>query len=282
MSSSDAVEAKGEDKLRNLDEHQNFTLGLVTGVVEQTIVQPLLFWKNSFQQGVPFTLNPKIVYRGTAASCTSMAALTGIQFISSGYLQKFVAGGVGNRMTWGQEVTCAFLGGAISGPACCLLELTMIQQQRHGGSMPGTMSRIVQSSGPLGLTRGLLMSTGREAFFTAGYLGILPATQKYIREHATTVSPQVAQAAGTVSTGLLCGLITQPMDTAKTCMQGDIERKKYGGTLETMRKLLAEYGSVRALYRGYLWRSANIIADFFLLDALSQVMAPIIFPDRFR
>jgi len=227
-------------------------------------------------------MSPRVVYRGTAASCTSMAALTGIQFISSGYLQKLVAGGEGNRMSWGQEVSCAFLGGAISGPACCFFELVMIQQQRNGGSMPGTISRIARAHGPLGLMRGLVGATGREACFTAGYLGCLPATQKYVRDHVTVVSPEVAQGVGTVAAGLLCGAITQPLDTAKTCMQGDLERKKYGSLLGTVRMLVSEYGSVKALYRGYLWRSANIVVDFFLLDYLSRVISGVMFPDKRR
>lgn len=273
--------AAQEDKLRTLSDHQNFTLGLVTGALDQAIAYPILFWKNSFIQGRPFTLNPKIVYRGVATSCANQSSLSGIQFISSGYLQKAIAGDLGNRMTWGQEVTCALLGGAISGPACCALELTMIQQQLHGGSMLGTVSRIVRSHGLLGLTRGLTGSVGREAFFAAGYLGCLPALQKYIREHVPSVSPEFAQGAGTIAAGLLCGAITQPMDTAKTCMQGDLERRKYGDTLQTLRTLYAEYGGLQALYRGYRLRSAQLVFEFFLLDNLSKAVAPVMFPEKF-
>jgi hypothetical protein len=95
------------------------------------------------------------------------------------------------------------------------------------------------------------------------------------------VSPEVAQGVGTVLAGLLCGAITQPIDTAKTCMQGDLERRRYGSLLGTVRTLVSEYGSVRALYRGYLWRSTNIVVDFFLLDSLSRVIARVVFPDKF-
>lgn len=271
-----------DDKLRNLSDHENLLLGVATGVVEQCAVQPLVFWKNSVQQGMPLTMNPKIVYRGTAASCYSMATLTGIQFISSGFLQKLIAGDIKNRMTWGQEVTCAFLGGAISGPACCMMELTMIQQQRFGGSMLGTLLRITRDHGCNGLMRGLVGSTLREAVFTAGYLGTVPASQKYIRENVTVVSPAVGQSIGTLAAAYLCAAITQPIDTVKTCMQGDLERRKYGSFGGTLRTLLAEYGSMRALYRGYFWRSANIVLDFFLIDSISAVLAPLVFPSKFH
>lgn len=281
MQSTDASQhTTSDDKLRNLSEHENLLLGVTTGVTEQVVVQPLVFWKTSVQQGVPFTMNPKIVMRGTSSSCSSMAALTGIQFISSGYLQKLIAGDIKNQMSWGQEVACAFLGGAISGPACCMMELTMIQQQRFGGTMLGTLHRIKRDHGCKGLTRGLIGSTLREAIFTAGYLGTVPASQKYIRENVTVVSPPVGQCIGTLAAAYICAAITQPIDTAKTCMQGDLEKRKYGsffGTLQTLRK---EYGSTRALYRGYFWRSANIVADFFLIDSIAAVLAPLIFPAK--
>jgi len=222
-----------------------------------------------------------VMYRGTFASCSNMAALTGIQFISTGAIQRLVAGDAGSKMTWGQEVTCAFLGGAASGPACCALELTMVQQQRFGGTFPGTIARIVRERGSVGLMRGLWCSTGREAIFTAGYLGSVPATQKLVKEH-TSLNPWLGNFLGAIGGGLVCAAISQPLDTIKTCMQGDLERKKYGGVVDTFKNLLIEHGSIRAMYRGYSFRAANIIVDFLLLDGLSRFFAPLMYPERFK
>eukprot|EP00928_Gymnodinium_smaydae_P015494 TRINITY_DN1572_c1_g1_i2.p1 TRINITY_DN1572_c1_g1~~TRINITY_DN1572_c1_g1_i2.p1 ORF type:complete len:104 (+),score=7.32 TRINITY_DN1572_c1_g1_i2:111-422(+) len=74
----------GDDYLSRLNEHENFVLGMTTGVVEQVSSQPILFWKNSYQQGLPFTANPMHLYRGILASCCNMAALTAIQTMSAG------------------------------------------------------------------------------------------------------------------------------------------------------------------------------------------------------
>jgi len=274
-----AQETGQEDFLRRLSANDNLMLGVATGVVEQGLSQPLLYWKNSFQQGLPFTANPRLMYRGMFASVSNMATLTGLQFVSSGFLQKVVSGDAGGKMTWSQEVLCAFMGGAMSGPVCCTLELTMIQQQRFGGSFAGTLQRIVQTSGPQGLTRGLFASTGREAFYTAGYLGIVPATQTYFKEN-TSLNPWVGNFVGAAGGGLICAALSQPLDTAKTCMQGDLEGKKYGNTLATLRTLHKEYGSVTAMYRGYWWRAVYIVFDFIALDFLAKKMAPIMFPDK--
>mmetsp|Transcript_54307 Transcript_54307/g.151178 ORF Transcript_54307/g.151178 Transcript_54307/m.151178 type:complete len:282 (+) Transcript_54307:46-891(+) len=275
-----------DDQRLRLSDHERLVLGTATGVVEQFLVQPVLFWKNSYQQGIRLTANPTIVYRGTFASCANMAALTGIQFISTGALQRLAGDPSGSDAgkRWGREVTCAFLGGAVTGPVCCMFELTMIQQQRFGGTFFGTIRRITNAHGPTGLFRGLLASTGREALFTAGYLGSLPATRTYLHSSEgfvmPTVSPVLAESVLTVTAGMACALISQPLDTAKTCMQGDLEGKRYGNTLATLRILRTEYGSVAALYRGYTFRCVLTIMDFILLDGLSRALTHIIFPRR--
>jgi solute carrier family 25 carnitine/acylcarnitine transporter 20/29 len=50
----------------------------------------------------------------------------------------------------------AFMGGLASGVPCSMLELTMIQQQRFGGSIAGTPTRLVSDLGMRALTRGML------------------------------------------------------------------------------------------------------------------------------
>jgi hypothetical protein len=115
--------------------------------------------------------------------------------------------------------------------------------------------------------------------FTAGYLGILPATQKNLMEK-WDMNPYAADLVGATGAGVLCAFISQPMDTAKTCMQGDVERRKYKGTLHTLRTLRKEYGSIRAMYKGYSLRAANIVFAFVLINAVKKATAPLIFPEK--
>ncbi len=76
----------------------------------------------------------------------------------------------------------ALIGGAISGIACGPMELVMIQQQRFGGNIVNTPSRLIQKSGVASLLRGLATACTRESIFTAGYLGISPVLQRNLRE----------------------------------------------------------------------------------------------------
>lgn len=38
-------------------------LGIIGGIIEVSLLQPILYLKNASQQGLPFTLDPKLLYR---------------------------------------------------------------------------------------------------------------------------------------------------------------------------------------------------------------------------
>ena len=58
----------------------NTAAGATAGVIEIVLLQPMLYLKNATQQGLPFTANPRVLYRGALVSALDMAVLTGIQF----------------------------------------------------------------------------------------------------------------------------------------------------------------------------------------------------------
>jgi hypothetical protein len=51
-----------------------------------------VYLKNASQQGLPFTLNPTMLYRGIGASIMNMGILTGIQFPLTAIASKTVTG----------------------------------------------------------------------------------------------------------------------------------------------------------------------------------------------
>ena len=68
------------------------------------------------------------------------------------------------------------------------------------------------------------------------YMGINPAIARYAREEGG-YSPGVAKSIGAVGSGVVAATVSHPMDTIKTCMQGDIERQRYttlSGTAQTI------------------------------------------------
>jgi hypothetical protein len=256
-------------------------LGIAAGVVEICIDQPQLYFKVCTQQQInpfkPFV--PANCYRGLGVSCMNMGGLTGLQFWLSGMIQKAVTGGEDRALTAAEEMGSALLGGMISGVPCATMELIMTQQMRFGTSMTATPTKIIAESGVTGIFRGTICSVGREGVFTLGYLGVGPALETYCSK-SYGMSKGTSAITGAIGGGVLASVLSHPMDTIKTCMQGDITAERYGSITQTGAKLYKE-GGVGAFYRGVGWRTSRLICLVGIINAIKEPIARVIYPHHF-
>ena len=239
------------------------------------MLQPMLYCKNATQQGIPLTLNPAVLYRGVGVSIGNMVVLTGLQFPLTAAVANTITGGQDRALSTAEKIASGFLGGAISGSVCAPMELVMIQQQRFGTGMLAAASRIVQEQGPLGLFRGLETSCGREGLFAAGYLGMGPVFAEQLRTNYGMGNS--ADFAGAVGAGLIAASLSHPLDTIKTCMQGDIERATYTNFAGTASKIMAE-GGYGFFFRGWSFRTTRMICAIWLIGQVKNLIGPILFP----
>ena len=263
--------------LQRLSGAENVILGGVTGVCAKACNYPFLSWKNTVQQGLPISFNPRVVYRGLPMAMLNLGGTNAVQFGATGVFQKLLARGGAGLAPDHVQVGGAFLGGLASGVPCSVWELIMIQQQRFGGTMLATPARLVREHGARALARGASMTMGREALFTMSMLGVTPLIQARLVE-ASGVERNAALAAGSLAGALLAGVLTHPMDTIKTCMQGDLARAKYAGALATGRAIAAEHGVATGLFKGLAFRIALISTTFFLVNHFKGVAVPLLFP----
>jgi solute carrier family 25 (mitochondrial carnitine/acylcarnitine transporter), member 20/29 len=191
-----------------------------------------------------------------------------------------ITGGQKRSLNATEQISAGFAGGALSGIACAPMELVLIQQQRFGGSLFSTPGRIVSSFSGSSLFRGLAMSCGREGIFTAGYLGIGPAMTAYLTNDQG-MSPVTAKVAGALTGGVLAGTLSHPMDTIKSCQQGDLEQKTFTSVAQTARTLFAD-GGVKRFFRGWGWRTSRMIVGIGLITELRHVVAPFLFSHHFE
>lgn len=257
--------------LQRLNDSQTCFLGVCAGCIEAASTQPLTYAKNCLQQGIRLSLDPRIVYRGTGASCLADGSLIGVQFLVCGKLQQQMS----EELTFGEELGCALAAGATSGLPCCVLELTMIQQQRFGKNALRTVSSIVRDYGWSGMLRGIGPSVARESLFAAGYLGLSPQLDKFF--HAQQSS--FATAASSLISGLLCAALTHPIDTIKSCMQGDMRRNTYGDTLQTARVIYGD-GGMAPFFRGYGARAVLICLCFYIFSETKLQLGQLLFAGR--
>lgn len=252
--------------------------GFITGTIEVVILQPMLYCKNATQQGLPLTLNPAVLYRGIAVSVGNMATLTSLQFPLTGAVKSAITGGVDRPLSDFEKIAAPAIGGAISGFACAPMELTMIQQQRFGSSLLATPGIIIGELGPLGMWRGLLMSCGREGIFTAGYLGMGPVFSHKLQEQGwAEVSSKLG---GSICGGIIAASLSHPMDTIKTCMQGDIKRETYGTVTQTFSTLMKESGPQR-FFSGWAWRTGRMCCAMGIMTECSYRVPQLLFPHHY-
>lgn len=263
--------------MQNLSGLENFSLGSLTALVVGLTLQPTLYWKNAAQQGKPFTMDPRVIYRGLGAALSAEIGQMALQFYLTGMVQQLILGNNANRpMTAGEELTAALTGGAISALYTSPVELVMVQQQNFGSTMPNTAKRILSERGLIqGLSRGLSATMSRDAIYTAGLLGITPVVQRKLQERGFGSS--TAGFCASVTAGVICGTVSCPLDAAKTCLQGDLMGTTYKGFFST----LSDLHSKGRLFGGVGWRVVNISGTIVIANEFKVRVAPRLFPSKF-
>lgn len=260
----------GAADLGRLQAWESCLLGMVAGCMSKILNYPLTVMKNTKQQGLPLSSlrSVAIVYRGVATAMVSLGATMDVQFAAVGFFRKALGG---------NEMASAFLGGFASGFPCSIWELVMTQQQRFGGSLVGTPARIVRETGFFGLFRGIPMCVGRESLFALGCLGVTPTLQRSLVLHCD-FDQTTALATGALTGAILSATLTHPMDTIKTCVQGDLHGRRYVDTLQAGRRLITDASSLAGVFRGLQWRIAMIATTAFMTNAVKDKLAPLMFP----
>ena len=120
---------------------------------------------------------------------------------------------------------------------------------------------MAEYGGASGLFRGLAMSCGREGVFTAGMLGLGPTLKRTAVEAG--YDDGTASMMSAIGGGVPVALLSHPMDTIKTCMQGDLRGKEFGGgVVQTARTLYAQAGPAR-FFNGWTWRTGRMVFQVF-------------------
>eukprot|EP00927_Polykrikos_kofoidii_P012350 TRINITY_DN15325_c0_g1_i1.p1 TRINITY_DN15325_c0_g1~~TRINITY_DN15325_c0_g1_i1.p1 ORF type:complete len:287 (-),score=30.17 TRINITY_DN15325_c0_g1_i1:64-924(-) len=265
------------DVVGNLNDYENLLLGCLSGSLMQLSTQPITYWKNAKQQGLSLSFSPRVVFRGTLASVINISGAIGVQFISFGCLRKLIDDHVAAPLSPRKQLACAFIGGAAAAPFMTALEMATIQQQLFRGSLTGTLMRFSRTHGLLRCMRGLTCTIGREGMFGVGLFGVLPISEKYFSK-VDGLHPFLSwQLSVALSAGVASG-VSHPIDTAKTCMQGDLERRKYGGVAATARVLVTSPGGTfMTPFRGLGFRFLHVYLDISILDTLAKALAPLMF-----
>jgi hypothetical protein len=263
-----------------LNELQNATVGMTVGCIEVLILQPLNYAKNMTQQKQPISRSPANWYRGVGANCVNMGSCTMIQFAIGGKFKNMMMGSEKRQLAPYEEMACGMGAGLISAMVGSPLELIMIQQQGKGLS---TMATAASIANPANIARGFTGAGIREALWCCGYLSIPPIVRNYLMEAYPTTfdSKEKARIPAALLGGLFACYLSHPVDTIKTCMQGDIERKTYDTFTKSAAKIYADSGIV-GFYRGAAFRYGRMVCAVFIMDSMKDAISKMLYPSAFE
>ena len=261
-------------RLQLSNDKQNVIIGVIAAFIETLILQPTLYWKNARAQKLPFSLNPKIIYRGTIASIFNECNMMGLQFGITGYLQSNV------HITSNKYINTflsASFGGAITAIIVSPVELIMIQQQLHGRSFFTVPKQVIMEHGwfSKGLMRGLSANIARDAIYVSGMLAVTPIAQDYLIDKYQ-LHTQTAGFYASIIGGVIGAILSHPFDILKTCMQGDLNQYEYKTYQQTFSSLWKQGGMVR-IYHGGLWRTINIVGTVYIANECRMHLPHLLF-----
>jgi len=247
---------------------ENLVVGAGGGMVETAIQMPILTYKFAVQEGRALPKSIPGWYRGVVVQCLSVAPITALQVVINGVLERVVTGGTRNS-TKIEQVVNSCTAGAISSIIYCPADLTMIHQQKLNMSPMGTVSTLMKSYGNLSIYRGFFATAFREAFYTCGYLGLAPVFAQIIQERSPETSEVSAFFYGSLVGGVIAAIMTHPADTAKTCIQADIDGSMYKNARHAAREYYTNYG-FQSLYRGFIPRATRAIGAAFIVSGIRE------------
>lgn len=249
---------------------ENMALGIFGGAFETSLQMPLLTWKFSVQQGRALPPFGAAWYRGVGAQVSAIAPITAVQVTTNGILQWLVAGGGKRDLEKWEQILTSMVAGASSAIIYTPADLVTIHQQRLKKGPMETIQWIHRKYGFKGLYRGNMSCALREAIYTCGYLGMTPVLKDYIQEAGYFTSDLGSGLSASLVAGIVSALMSHPVDTCKTVVQGDMDRSKYPNARTAASIINTEKGIPKGFYLGGLPRMLRNCGAFFVVGMLRE------------
>eukprot|EP00808_Paulinella_micropora_P018831 g4734.t1 len=205
----------------------------------------------------------------------NLGGTTGVQFWFTGVFQNmFRTPEEKEHISNRTQMAAALAAGVASGLPNSMWELLIVQQQRFGLGILETPRGLINRFGVSSLFRGSICTLGREGISNLAMLGLTPIMAEWLHKNRSMGEDQALATGSIVASGVAC-VVTHPLDTIKTCMQGDVERKKYGSIRETFRTITKEHGMVEGLFKGFIHRVALVAISFYLINKFRAHLTPV-------
>lgn len=251
---------KSQHEKQKLKPIESVGVGAVTGVVSASVYLPFWTIKMRHQCELPFTLHPRVLYKGYGTILGVIAPITILQIFNASRVESITAS---TTVSPEQRMLSSFMGGASSAVVSNLLNLVGTQQHKHSHPSPRIAAHTLYSQfGPRKLFVGLPTTAMGEGLFTMSYYGMVPYLKPYMKEYFDN------EVAATLAAGVLAGIptavITQPLDRIKTMQHKHADevgaQGKNNGLIKCCKELYKTSGFRVGFFKGLIPRGIGLTA----------------------
>lgn len=244
-------EQQGKDQKQVLSFSESLAAGCLTGSVATFVNMPAWALSTRVQQGQPFTLNPRILYRGTAVVLSTMVPSTMAQLTATAYIERSYEKSVGGSTTISPEarMLTSFMGGATASPLSNMITLTITQQHKHSISafLP-TAKDFLKKHSARRLFTGLPSTMMADGLFILSFYGLAPTIKKHIR--AADSENVLFDVGSGFLAGWFAAVATHPAVRVKTIQHTAADTNgKVPSILAAVKNIVAQDGYV-GFYKG--------------------------------
>ncbi|MBA2649833.1 MAG: MC/SLC25 family protein [Legionella sp.] len=261
---------ESQQKKQKLKPLESIGVGVATGFVSATVYMPFMTLKVRYQCGEPFTLDPRILYKGYPTILGVIVPVTAIQIFNASRVENAVSG---TTVSSNQRMLSSFLGGASSALISNTLNLSVTQLHKHKYASPFlSLKTLMANHGTQKIMVGLPTSAMGEGLFTLAYYGIVPLVKPHVKKHVDN------ELASTLMTGVIAGVptavITQPLDRIKTWQHKhadvrDAQGNKHGLT-RCVKELYQTEGFRVGFFKGLIPRGLGLTATITAAGAAAE------------
>lgn len=222
-----------------LTSSERLLIGFLAGAAEVGIDHPLWTLKTRLQCGYPFTLDPKVLYRGMLSSAVCDMGITAIQFGASDFVSHKYPVSSDEHIN---RTTGGIVGGAASTVIGTPVELGLTYQQKHNVGFLKSLTEIIEKRGTVSsLYTGNVCLGLRNVFYTCGFFSLAPFLKFKVLSESKIHDKSWSLLFGMVA-GAICSVVSQPLDNIKTFQHQKVLKYASGSITEGIKTIYKTRG----------------------------------------
>jgi hypothetical protein len=255
---------------RKLTLAESVGIGTVTGVATVSAYLPLWTIKTRMQGDMPFTLNPRILYKGYGLALVTMVPMKMIQIFTSSRVENATSDANANTVSSKQRIYSAFAGGICSSMVTNMLNLVTTQQHKQKQKSPRATAQMIKKQlGFRAFFVGYPTIAVAEGLYTSAYYGFFPPLKQFVNSYVHN-EPVAAIAAGVLA-GASTAVITQPLDRIKTTQHLRVDEQDARGVTQCIRSLYKDHGIRVGFFKGLLPRTMSLVAAVVVAGSAADI-----------